>query len=180
MLVSDKKVVSLIYELRKDAKEGEVVEALTEDQPLVFLFGSGNLLPKFEENLSGLKMGDEFEFSLKSEDAYGDVQTTAIVDIPRSVFEVDGKEDPNLLKVGNMIPMLDREGNRLNGMVKEIHDESVKMDFNHPMAGLDLYFSGKITAIREPNEDELQHGHVHSSGSCEGCEDENCHGKHKN
>lgn len=179
MLVSDKKVVSLVYELRKNKKEGEVVEALTEDRPLVFLYGSGNLLPKFEENISGLKEGDDFEFELKSEDAYGDVQTNAIVDVPRNIFVVDGKEDPNLLKVGNMIPMLDREGNRLNGQVKEIGDESVKMDFNHPMAGMDLYFTGKITDVREANEDELQHGHVHSSGSCEGCEDEDCQGKQK-
>jgi FKBP-type peptidyl-prolyl cis-trans isomerase SlyD len=178
MLVSDKKVVSLVYELRKNTKEGEVVESLNEEQPLVFLYGSGNLLPKFEENLSGLKEGDDFEFSLKSEDAYGEVQNNAIVDVPRNIFMVDGKEDENLLKIGNTIPMLDRDGNRLNGTVKEIGDESVKMDFNHPMAGMDLFFSGKIKEIREANDAELEHGHVHSSGSCEGCQDENCSGKH--
>lgn len=177
MLVEDKKVISIVYELRKDKKDGEVVEALTEDQPLVFLFGSGNLLPKFEENLEGLKSGDNFEFALTSSDAYGEIQENAIVDVPRNIFVVDGKEDPNLLKVGNVIPMLDREGNRLNGIVTEIEDESVKMDFNHPMAGQDLYFTGKITDIREANSEELQHGHVHSSGSCEGCDDENCHSK---
>ncbi len=177
MLVSDKKVVSLVYELRTNTKEGDVVEALTEDKPLVFLYGSGNLLPKFEENLSGLEQGDDFEFELKSEDAYGDIQANAIVDVPRNIFVVDGKEDPNLLKVGNMIPMLDREGNRLNGTVKEIGDETVKMDFNHPMAGMDLYFTGKITDVREANEAELQHGHVHASGGCDDCEDEDCEGK---
>lgn len=179
MLVEDKKVVSLVYELRKDKKDGEVVESLTEDQPLVFLFGSGNLLPKFEENLAGLKPGESFEFELKSADAYGDLQLNAIVDVPRSIFEVDGKEDPNLLKIGNVIPMLDKEGNRLNGLVKEIADESVKMDFNHPMAGQNLYFSGKITDIREPNEAELEHGHVHASGNCEGCDKDDCHGKNE-
>lgn len=178
MLVEDKKVVSIIYELRKNKKDGEVVESLSEDQPLVFLFGSGNLLPKFEENLEGLKPGDSFEFSLKSADAYGEVQSNAIVDVPRSIFQVDGNEDPNLLKIGNTIPMLDREGNRLNGTVKEIGEETVKMDFNHPMAGEDLFFSGKITDIRDANEDELHHGHVHSSGSCQGCDKDDCHGKH--
>jgi FKBP-type peptidyl-prolyl cis-trans isomerase SlyD len=178
MLVEDKKVVSLVYELRKDKKDGEVVESLNEDQPLVFLFGSGNLLPKFEENLAGLKPGDSFEFSLKSVDAYGEVQPNAVVDVPRSIFQVDGNEDPNLLKVGNTIPMLDREGNRLNGTVMEIGDETVKMDFNHPMAGQDLFFSGKITDIRDANEDELHHGHVHASGGCEGCDKDDCHGHH--
>ena len=178
MLVGDKKVVSVIYELRKNKKDGEVVEALNENQPLVFLFGSGNLLPKFEENLAGLETGDNFEFSLPSNQAYGDVQENAIVDVPRNIFTVDGAEDPNLLKLGNTIPMLDRDGNRLNGIVKEIGVETVKMDFNHPMAGCDLYFSGKVTEIREANEDELMHGHVHSSGSCAGCDKDDCHGKH--
>jgi FKBP-type peptidyl-prolyl cis-trans isomerase SlyD len=178
MLVEDKKVVSLVYELRKNKKDGEVIESLNEDQPLVFLFGSGNLLPKFEENLSGLKPGDSFEFSLKSVDAYGEVQPNAVIDVPRNIFQVDGNEDPNLLKVGNTIPMLDREGNRLNGTLMEIGDETVKMDFNHPMAGQDLFFSGKITEIRDANEDELHHGHVHASGGCEGCDKDGCHGNH--
>ncbi len=178
MQVKDKKVVSVVYELRKDNKEGQVVEALNDEQPLVFLYGSGNLLPKFEENLAGLEPGDDFEFELKSEDAYGEVQENAIVDVPRSIFVVDGKEDPNLLQVGNTIPMLDREGNRLNGQVKDIGEETVKMDFNHPMAGNDLYFTGKIADVRDANEDELKHGHVHSSGSCEGCDSQDCHGSH--
>jgi len=174
MQVEDKKVVSVVYELRKDNKEGQVVESLNEEQPLVFLYGSGNLLPKFEEQLSGLEPGDDFEFLLESEEAYGDVQENAIVEVPRSIFVVDGKEDPNLLQVGNTIPMLDKEGNRLNGQVMEINDENVKMDFNHPMAGNNLYFTGKVSDVREANEDELKHGHVHSSGSCEGCGSEDC------
>ena len=179
MIVEDKKVVSIIYELRKDDATGEVVENLDDKNPLVFLYGSGNLLPRFEENLAGLKQGDNFSFMLKSEEAYGSVQDNAVVNVPLDVFRVDGEIDKNLLKIGNTIPMLDREGRRLNGVVKEISDNDVKMDFNHPMAGSDLFFKGQVTEIREANEDELQHGHVHSSGSCEGCTDENCHGKHK-
>ena len=178
MQIEENKVVSVIYELRKDNKDGEVVEALNENQPLVFLYGSGSLLPKFEENLSGLKSGDNFEFSLPSDEAYGEAQDNAIVDVPRNIFTVDGTEDPNLLKLGNTIPMLDRDGNRLNGIVREIDLETVKMDFNHPMAGYDLFFSGTVTEVREANEDELTHGHVHSSGSCSGCEKDECHGKH--
>ena len=73
--------------------------------------------------------------------------------------------------------MLDSEGRRLNGIVKEIGEQSVKMDFNHPMAGANLYFSGKVTEVREANEDELTHGHVHSSGSREGCDKDDCHSK---
>lgn len=180
MIIEDKKIVSIVYELRKDTFEGEIIEELQPSKPLVFLFGSGNLLPKFEENLSGLKSGADFSFSLKSEEAYGPIQENAIVDIPLDVFKVDGEIDKNILKVGNNIPMLDNEGRRLNGVVKDLAEESVKMDFNHPMAGADLFFKGQVTEVREANENELNHGHVHSSGSCEGCNGDDCQGDHCN
>jgi FKBP-type peptidyl-prolyl cis-trans isomerase SlyD len=179
MIIEDKKVVSIVYELRKDKKDGEIVEELVKEKPLTFLFGTGNLLPKFEENLAGLKTGEAFEFNLPSDDAYGPVQDNAIVDVPINVFQVDGKSDENILSIGNVIPMLDNEGRRLNGTVREVGTDAVKMDFNHPMAGVDLFFKGEVTEVREANEHELSHGHVHSSGSCEGCEDENCHSKHE-
>ncbi len=69
MEITDKKIVSLIYELREDSDAGTVVEQIEKTNPLTFLFGSGNLLPKFEEHLSSLKSGDKFEFGLNSEDA---------------------------------------------------------------------------------------------------------------
>jgi len=174
MIIESNKVVSIVYELRKDTVDGEIVESLNEDKPLVFLYGSGNLLPKFEENLSGLKKGDDFSFALKTDEAYGAKQDNAVVDVPLDVFKVDGQVDHSMVKVGNAIPMLDNEGRRLNGLVISIGEETVKMDFNHPMAGADLFFNGKVTDIREPNEDELKHGHVHASGSCGNCGDEGC------
>ncbi len=179
MTIAENKVVSIIYKLRKDNENGEVVEELTKEKPLTFLFGRGNLLPSFEDNLAGLNEGDPFNFTLSSDEAYGPVQENAIVDVPIDVFRIEGEIDRNLLQEGNTIPMLDREGNRLNGVVKEIGDEAVKMDFNHPMAGQDLYFSGEVTCIREAKQDELEHGHIHSEESCEGCDKDDCHGKHQ-
>ena len=171
------KVVSIIYELRKESVTGEVIEALEVDQPLTFIFGQGNLLPKFEDKLSGRKVGDGFNFKLNCDDAYGSRQENAIIDVPIQIFEIDGKIDTNLLSEGNMVPMMDREGRRLNGVVKKIAAENVTMDFNHPLAGIDLFFKGEITDVREATEEELEHGHVHSESSCEGCGDENCHSK---
>lgn len=173
MTVRKDKVVSLVYELRLDAANGEVVESLTEDRPLQFLYGSGNLLPKFEANIDGLKIGDSFDFDLTAVDAYGEINADAIVEVPISAFEMDGKVDENLLKVGNNIPMRDNAGNRLNGVVKEVTDEVVKMDFNHPLAGNHLFFKGQVTDIREATEEELSHGHIHSGGGC-GCGDGGC------
>ena len=162
-------VVSIVYELRSESKEGEVVEALTHDNPLTFLFGTGGLLPKFEENLNGLTNGDNFEFLLHSEDGYGPVVESAVVHVPQNIFEIDGKIDENLMKVGNMVPMMDAEGRRLNGKVIAIEGDAVKMDFNHPMAGNDLFFKGQVTEVRTATEEELSHGHVHGNGGGCGC-----------
>jgi len=169
-------VVSIVYELRSGSKEGEVVESLDAGNPLTFLFGTGGLLPKFEEHLDGLQAGDNFEFLLQSEDAYGPVVENAIVQVPKHIFEVEGKIDETLLQVGNMVPMMDGEGRRLNGKILEIQEEVVQMDFNHTMAGHDLHFTGSVTDIREATEEELSHGHVHGAGSH--CEDGNCEDGH--
>ena len=178
MKVTENKVVSLIYELRKDNENGDVVETLTQSNPLTFLFGKGNLLSKFEDNIHGLTKGDRFSFNLTSEEAYGPVEDNAIVDVPISAFEVDGKIDYQVVKSGNSIPMVDKDGRRLNGIIREIGEDNVKMDFNHPMAGIDLFFSGEITSIRDASEDEIVHGHIHSAGGCSGCsQDSNC-GEH--
>jgi FKBP-type peptidyl-prolyl cis-trans isomerase SlyD len=168
MIAEKNNVVSIVYELRSGSSEGEVVESLNNDNPLTFLFGTGGLLPKFEENLSGLTSGDDFEFLLRSEDAYGPVVENAIVHVPKSVFEIDGKIDESLMQIGNTVPMMDAEGRRLNGKVMAIEAEAVQMDFNHPMAGNDLYFKGQVTDVRSATEEELSHGHVHAAGGC-GC-----------
>jgi len=168
MIAEKDNVVSIVYELRTGSAKGEVVEALTPDNPLTFLFGTGGLLPKFEENLSGKTAGDNFEFLLNSEDAYGPVVESAIVHVPRSVFEIDGQVNEELMAIGNMVPMMDAEGRRLNGKVLAVEGDAVQMDFNHPMAGNDLYFKGEIVEVREATEEELSHGHVHSGGGC-GC-----------
>jgi len=167
MIADKNRVISIVYELRSGYKDGEVVESLNSSNPLTFLFGTGGLLPKFEEKLTGLSSGDNFEFLLRSEDAYGPVVENAIVNVPQTVFEVDGKLDENLMKVGNMVPMMDTEGRRLNGKVIAIEGDAVQMDFNHPMAGNDLYFKGEVTDIRTATEEELSHGHIHGSGN--GC-----------
>ena len=174
MIVEKNKVVSLSYELKV---KGQAMETVGADAPLQFLFGTGNLLLKFEQNLDGLKLNDSFDFELKSEAAYGAVNKDAIVDVPVNAFEVDGKIDHELLQAGNHVPMLDQSGNRLNGLVLQVDSEFVRMDFNHPLAGDDLHFSGKIVDIREANTEELEHGHIHGAGSCENCDDDNCHSK---
>ena len=176
MIVSQNKVVSLTYELRVGSQTGDVVESVGTNAPLTFIFGSGMLLPKFEENLAGLKVGDSFDFNLASEDAYGNYEESSVIKIPLDAFQVDAKVDFDMIKIGNTIPMQDSEGHRLSGVVKLVDTDTVTMDFNHPMAGNHLFFKGEVTEVRQASEEELTHGHVHNhdgcgsgSGSCDGC-----------
>ncbi len=161
MTISNDKVVTLVYQLRVDNSEGEVVETVKEDKPFVFISGAGLMLPKFEKNLNGLKAGDQFEFTLKCEDAYGLATEEAVMDLPKNIFEVEGKVEEGLLAEGNVIPMQNNEGQKFNGVVVEVKDEAVTMDFNHPLAGDDLHFTGNIIEVREATKEEIEHGHVH-------------------
>jgi FKBP-type peptidyl-prolyl cis-trans isomerase SlyD len=124
------------------------------------------MLPKFESSLKGLRQGEPFTVKLNKKDAYGDVNHEAIVELPKHVFLVDGKFDDELIKIGNTVPMMSSNGQRLNGLVLEIDDETVKMDFNHPLAGEDLYFAGKVLNVRPASDEEISQ--ILSGGSC-GC-----------
>lgn len=161
MKVGNQKVVSLTYELRQNDAAGEIIQKVEKDRPFVYLFGVGGLLPKFEESLSGLAVGDKFSFSLSAEEGYGQPSEEAIIDLDKKIFEIDGKIDEDLLKIGNQITMQDQNGNPLDGIVMEITDDAVKMDFNHPLAGMDLHFSGDILEVREATKEEQNHGHAH-------------------
>ncbi|NOU48820.1 MAG: peptidylprolyl isomerase [Bacteroidales bacterium] len=163
MEIGNKKVVSLTYELRENDANGELIQKVEKDMPFVYLFGIGGLLPKFENSLAGLKTGNVFKFSLTPDEAYGNFDENAIISLPKSVFEVDGKIEEGLLTLGNQITMEDNHGNPMDGIVLEVTDKDVKMDFNHPLAGLDLHFSGEILEVREATDEELQHGHVHGA-----------------
>jgi FKBP-type peptidyl-prolyl cis-trans isomerase SlyD len=175
MKIEKNKMVSLIYELRESNSKGRVIEALDETRPLTFVYGTGRLLPVFESNIDSLTAGEPFKFALSSEMAYGAKREDMIVNVPIAVFETDGKLNEDICQVGLEVPMMDTEGNPLNGIINEITDTYVKMDFNHPMAGQDLYFSGKIIDVRDATEEEI-HPSGHGCSGCGGHESSDCSG----
>ncbi len=156
------KVISLTYELRAGSAQGDLIENADKANPAQFLFGTGNLIPDFENNVGSLNQGDAFEFTIQSDNAYGPVNREAVVDLPKSVFVIDGELASDMLEIGNLVPMRDQEGNPLNGKVVEVGEETVKMDFNHPLAGMDLHFKGEVLKTRDATEEEVTHGHVHT------------------
>ncbi|SDB93919.1 FKBP-type peptidyl-prolyl cis-trans isomerase [Williamwhitmania taraxaci] len=174
MNIGQNKVVSLSYELTVN---GEVIQTVDNTNPMTFMVGRGYLLPKFEENITNLKVGDTFDFAISSEEAYGERNEDYTVELPKDAFMVEGEFDSEFIFPGNVIPMVDAEGNHLEGTVLRVEEAIVAVDFNHPLAGKGLAFKGEIVDVREATADELEHGHIHGDdhSSC-GCDDEGCEG----
>ena len=97
----------------------------------------------------GKEPGEKVSFTLEPKDGYGELIAEAIVDLPKHIFMVDGKLAEDILFVGSQVPMSDSQGNRMMGTVKEVGDEHVKMDFNHPMAGKTLHFDVEVVSVRD-------------------------------
>ncbi len=166
MPIVQNNVVFISYQLAFPDENGQpdVVEIVDEKEPMVFIHGLSGLPEAFEKNLLGLNEGDTFDFSISAEDAYGNVDPNAIIQLPKSIFQAEGQTADDILQIGNFIPMTDDQGNRMQGLVVAIEGETVTMDFNHPLAEKTLMFQGKILKIREATPEEIAHGHVHGEG----------------
>ncbi len=160
MKIENNNVVSLTYDLYV-SEEGEKkhVESATTEQPLVFLYGVGMMLPKFEEHLLGKAIGDDYAFSISAEDGYGEYDDAAVTNLPKDMF--NGTDLP---EAGSVLPLQDNNGNHLQGRVVAIAEDGILVDLNHPMAGHELHFNGTIQDIRKATQEELDHGHVHGEG----------------
>ena len=172
MNISKNKVVSLSYELRLDGKDGEIIETVGSDRSLTFIFGTNSLLPGFERHIENLKTGDTFVFLLKCEDAYGPALEEFMEEIPKTDFIVDGVIDHDMFFEGNAMTMINSDGKHFNGVIAEVKDDTVIMDFNHPLAGDDLFFAGAVVNVREATSEELERGYIQgncSSSDCGGC-----------
>ncbi len=160
MTISPNKVVSVTYQLKVD---GNIVDQTDSSQPLQFLYGAGQMIPGFERQLEGLKKGDNYDFSVSSEEGYGSAIPEEVVEIGMETFMDEGKLIPELV-LGGVIHMQDNHGNRMRGEVREIKEATVIMDFNHPLADKNLDFTGEILDVREADAEEIAHGHVHGPG----------------
>jgi FKBP-type peptidyl-prolyl cis-trans isomerase SlyD len=174
MTIAKDKMVSVTYNLRLDGKEGEIFETAEKTNPLIFLCGAGMMLPAFENGLMDKKVGDTFEIEIPAIDGYGEENADAIVDLPKHIFQVNGKFDEELITPGNSVPMMSSNGQRMEGLVISVEDETVKMDFNHPLAGEDLYFTGEVLEVRDATAEELSSAYSAGCGCSGGCGGESC------
>jgi len=164
MIIEKNRVVSLAYRLRRDNAEGEMIETVDSSQPFVFLFGAGGLLPEFESNLSGKDVGDSVDFGIEAANAYGLPDDNALEFVPKDIFMIDGQLAEDLLTIDGFVNLRDQEGRLMRARVAEVNEAEVLLDFNHTLAGQDLFFSVDVLEVREATEEEIEHGHVHGPG----------------
>lgn len=172
MKVAENKMVSVDYKLTVD---GAIADQSQPGQPLQFICGMGMLLPKFEAAIMGKEPGESVSFTLEAKDGYGEVIPEAIVELPKTVFMMDGKVADEILFPGSQIPMSTADGQHMMGVVKEVKQESVMMDFNHPMAGKTLNFDVTVVEVRDVTPEDLQSQGGCGCGDCGGgCGDHEC------
>lgn len=154
--VTNGQVVSMEYTLWVG---GEVLDTSDGQGPLQFLAGYGNIIPGLEREMMGMKIGDEKEVTVDPVDGYGEYDEAAFMDVPRKEFP-----DDMSIEEGLELSVSGDDGQAHYARIDEVGDDSVRLDFNHPLAGQELKFKVKVVALRDPTEEEVEHGHVHEAG----------------
>lgn len=152
--IVDGHVVSLHYTLHVD---GELTDQSEQGEPLEFIQGEGHIIPGLENALYGMTAGESRQVLVAAGEGYGEHDSEAFAVIPREQFPA---EIP--LEVGLELQVRTQEGDTLAARVDSLSDESVRLDFNHPLAGKTLTFNIMIAGVRPATAEEMEHGHVHS------------------
>lgn len=137
-VIAEGKKVSLEYTLT--LKEEGVIDSNVGKDPMVFVYGTQQVIPGLEKGVAGLKVGDTKMVEIAPEDAYGPVFQEAITSANINQF-------PDELKKVGALVQTEQNGQSYRGKVISIEGETVKVDFNHPLAGKTLFFDIKVLGI---------------------------------
>src|SRR5215207_3811785 len=149
-------VVSMEYTLQVDDEE---IDSSKGQDPLQFLVGHGNIISGLEREMVGMKVGDSKDVVIPPADGYGEYDEEAFMSVPRAEFP---KDMP--LEEGVELTVKDDSGQARYARIETIDGDTITLNFNHPLAGDELHFNVKVVGLREPTEEELEHGHVHQGG----------------
>lgn len=138
------------------------------EQPVAFVTGMGLMIDAFEQRLTALNPGDDFDFVLKADEAFGERDEELVRALPRKVFEIRGKFIEEEVYPGAEVPLMDNEGNHFMGTIVKVTDTEVTVDLNSPLAGRDLQFTGRLLENREASLQEIEQTAKILSGEC-GC-----------
>jgi FKBP-type peptidyl-prolyl cis-trans isomerase SlyD len=156
MQVADNMAVSIHYTLTND--EGEVLDSSINDEALVYLHGTGNIISGLEDAMYGKAVGDKFKVRVAAKDAYGEQSNEMIQVIHRDMFE--GIDEIEL----GMQFHADIGSGSGEVTIVNIDGDDITIDGNHPLAGVALTFDIEVVAVRPSTKEELEHGHIHGAG----------------
>lgn len=149
MAIETNQVVSIQYEVRDGS---DVVDSNINGDPLVFMFGKGQIIPGLENGIVNMNVGDQADVLVKSADAYGEYNAEAQQELPKEQFAgID-------LNVGMTLYGQGEDGGTVQVTVKELKEDNVIIDFNHPLAGKDLMFSVTLNSVRDASAEEALSG----------------------
>lgn len=177
------KYVTVAYELYTDNDKGihELVEKAPIEHPFQFISGLGIALDSFENKILALTEGEAFDFVLKVDEAYGPYELDHVIELPKETFAINGRFDKDMVYPGAVLPLVNADGMRFQGLVLELKDNTVIIDLNHPLAGKDLHFKGQVVTMRDATNEEIQALINHEGcncGDCEGGCEGGCGGHH--
>ena len=153
MQIEPNSVVTLHYTLKDN--DGKVIDYST-DGSFLYLHGAMNIIPGLENALAGKSAGDELTVKVSPEEGYGVKEENRIQEVPKDMF--DNSEE---IKVGVQFHAQSPDGAAVVVTVTEVKDDSVVIDGNHALAGMELNFDVKVVDVREASAEEIEHGHVH-------------------
>lgn len=167
-----------LYTFLTPGKDEELSEETRAGEPFRFLSGFGMVLEDFEQAIMPLAIGDTFDFTVPVERAYGEYDQRGIIELDKEMFTIDGNFDSEHVAEGNIIQLQNAEGRQFPGLVISI-GEKVRIDLNHPLAGKNLHFTGKVTekVLASPQEIQAMIAHLSGegcgcNGNCSGCGNE--------
>ena len=138
-VIKNGSVVSVEYTV--SGEDGKVIDSNKGKEPLKYTQGMHQMIPGFEREVVGMKVGGEKHFKIKPEDGYGAVNPNAVQEVPKEKIPAEG------LKVGTMLTARNAQGQMMQVRVREIKDKTVVLDLNHPLAGRTLVFDVKVLKI---------------------------------
>ena len=157
MIIANDSVVAFHYTLTDD--NGTEIDSSKGQDPLTYLHGHGGIIPGLERELAGKTTGDAMKVTVQPADGYGELNPELIQPVPRAAFQ-----GVDQIEVGMQFQAQGQGGQMQTVVVKEVDDENVTVDANHPLAGQVLNFDVSIESVRAASEEELSHGHVHGAG----------------
>ena len=156
MQIANGKIVSIDYTLT--GSTGQVIDSSAGGEPLTYLHGAGNIIPGLERALEGKSPGDAVNATVAPADGYGQKNPSLVQPVPRAQFP--GVKD---ISVGQQFQAQTNHGPRVVTVVG-VTDETVTVDANHPLAGETLNFAVRVVEVRDPTDEERDHGHAHGPG----------------